>query len=147
MPQQLDFDRLLNERGRKDAPMMAARLLAKEINIDFLLSSSANRALQTATLFAEAYRIPPKQIVATKTLYHASTAAFYAAIATIPENKQTAAIFSHNPGITEFVNELTSTHIDNMPTCGIFGVQFESDDWLSFEGAKKSFWLFDYPKG
>jgi phosphohistidine phosphatase len=147
MPQQLDFDRILNERGRKDAPMMAARLLEKEINIDYLLSSTANRALQTAAFFAEAYRIPVKQIIATKTLYHASTAAFYAAIATIPENKQTAAIFSHNPGITEFVNELTTTHIDNMPTCGIFGVQFESDNWLSFERAKKTFWLFDYPKG
>ena len=104
LPHQLDFDRILNERGRK-------------------------------------------QIVTTKTLYHASSAAFYAAIATIPEKSQTAAIFSHNPGITEFVNELTDTHIDNMPTCGIFGVQFDSDDWLSFEGAKKSFWLFDYPKG
>jgi phosphohistidine phosphatase len=67
-------------------------------------------------------------------------------IATIEDAVTTAAVFSHNPGITTFVNDLTKTRIDNMPTCGIFAVQAEIDHWKDFAEAKKVFWFFDYPK-
>ena len=39
-----DFDRPLNDRGKKDAPMMAKRLLDKKIKIDAFVSSPAKRA-------------------------------------------------------------------------------------------------------
>ncbi len=39
-----DFDRPLNERGKKDAPKMAKRLADKKINIDAFISSPAKRA-------------------------------------------------------------------------------------------------------
>jgi phosphohistidine phosphatase len=67
-------------------------------------------------------------------------------IAAIDDSAETAAIFSHNPGITAFVNELTKTRIDNMPTCGVFAIKAETDHWKDFWPAKKSFWFFDYPK-
>ena len=50
-----DFDRPLNERGKKDAPKMAERLLERKIKIDAFISSPARRAAKTATLFAEAF--------------------------------------------------------------------------------------------
>ena len=42
-----DFERPLNERGKKDAPEMAKRLLDKKINIDAFVSSPAKRAKST----------------------------------------------------------------------------------------------------
>ena len=48
-----DFERPLNERGRSDAPVMAKRLLEKQVNIDGLISSPAKRAKKTAGIFAE----------------------------------------------------------------------------------------------
>jgi len=36
-----DFDRPLNDRGKKDAPVMAKRLLDKKIDIDAFVSSPA----------------------------------------------------------------------------------------------------------
>jgi len=39
-----DFDRPLNERGKKDAPVMAKRVKEKGIELDHLVSSPAKRA-------------------------------------------------------------------------------------------------------
>jgi phosphohistidine phosphatase len=43
-PLQKDFDRPLNERGKRDAPLMAHRLLDKNISIDAFIASPAKRA-------------------------------------------------------------------------------------------------------
>jgi phosphohistidine phosphatase len=55
-------------------------------------------------------------------------------------------LFSHNPGITDFANSLTSARIDNLPTCGIFAVKIDTERWDNFKEAKKEFWFADYPK-
>ncbi len=141
-----DFDRPLNDRGIRDAPMMAQRLLDKKISIDAFITSSANRAITTANYFAEAFQLGKGKMKTVRQLYHAHPKIFYETIATIEDKITTAAIFSHNPGITAFVNELTSTKIDNMPTCGVFAVKAETDHWKDFLPAKKTFWFFDYPK-
>ncbi|MFZ6024122.1 MAG: SixA phosphatase family protein [Bacteroidota bacterium] len=141
-----DFERPLNDRGHRDAPRMAEKIKARGISIQAFLSSTANRALTTAVYFAEAYGKTKKDILLHPELYHAPELVFYDVIKTIPAEIDTAAVFSHNPGITAFVNGLTETRIDNMPTCGIFAIQFESNRWEDFNTAKKRFWFFDYPK-
>ncbi|MEO7531685.1 MAG: histidine phosphatase family protein [Sediminibacterium sp.] len=141
-----DFDRPLNERGMKDAPMMAQRLLNKKVTIDTLIASPAKRALTTANFFADIFEMEKGNLTTVQKLYHAHPNIFYDVIAAIDDSVATAAIFSHNPGITAFVNELTSTKIDNMPTCGVFAVKAATDHWKDFWPAKKTFWFFDYPK-
>ncbi|HEX8332365.1 MAG TPA: histidine phosphatase family protein [Segetibacter sp.] len=143
---QHDFDRPLNDRGNRDAPMMAKRLLKREVDIDAFVSSPANRALTTATYFAEAYDRKQKHIIQVESLYHAEVNVFYKVIDEFDDDFKTVAIFSHNPGITEFVNSLTNTRIDNMPTCGIFAVKAGIKNWKDFAAAQKDFWFFDYPK-
>ena len=54
-PSLSDFDRPLNERGKRDAPIMAKRLLDKKIKIDQIIASPAKRAAKTAKYFAEAF--------------------------------------------------------------------------------------------
>jgi phosphohistidine phosphatase len=141
-----DFDRPLNERGHADAPKMAKRLLDKKIDIDAFISSAAKRALTTATYFAETYDVKKKDIIKVDELYHAPVKMFYTVITTINNKYNTVAIFSHNPGITDFVNELTDTSIDNMPTCGIYAIAINTNDWKNFRTAGKDFLFFDYPK-
>ena len=145
-PGQNDFDRPLNERGQRDAPMMAKRLLDRKILIDTFVSSPANRALTTASYFADAYRVAKAAIKTFPQLYHAPAAIFFEVISKIEDGITTTAVFSHNPGITSFVNELTTTTIDNMPTCAIFAIKAECDHWKDFRSVKKTFWFFDYPK-
>ncbi len=141
-----DFDRPLNDRGFTDAPIMAKRIHEKNILIDSFISSPAKRAITTCNFFAKEYTVKENNIIQIPALYHASVDAFYNVVAEIKKENSVAAIFSHNPGITYFVNELTNIQIDNMPTCGVFAVTFKTDDWAGFKQAKKEFLLFDYPK-
>ncbi|MBC7722858.1 MAG: histidine phosphatase family protein [Pedobacter sp.] len=141
-----DFDRPLNDRGHRDAPAMAKRLFDKKIDIDAFISSTAKRAFTTATYFAEAYHQKEKNIVALAELYHADASIFYDIIDKIDNNLNTAAIFSHNPGITDFANTLTATKVDNMPTCAVFAITIDCKKWQDFKTSKKTFWFFDYPK-
>lgn len=142
-----DFERPLNERGRSDAPVMAKRLLDKKYTINALVSSPAVRAKRTAELFGETLNLPLKEIVSISALYHARPEVFYEVISNLPDEFETVAIFSHNPGITNFVNSLeTAVQIDNMPTCAIFAVSADTINWSGFSKAKKKFLFFDHPK-
>lgn len=141
-----DFDRPLNERGKRDAPAMARRLLDKNINIDAIISSPSKRAAKTAKAFAESYDLKKSRLQFKEELYMAGSAAFTAVIESADDKFESIAVFSHNPGITGFANELTNARIDNIPTCGVFAIKINTDTWKNFRNAPKEFWFFDYPK-
>ncbi len=141
-----DFDRPLNDRGKRDAPAMAHRLLDKKIKIDAFISSPAKRAKKTAELFASQYKSDKKDIIFFDKLYLADTAAFYDVISQTDDEYSTIAVFSHNEGITTFANQLSDVRVDDMPTCSIFGVKMNLKKWKDFREAEKEFWFFDYPK-
>ncbi|HYE55513.1 MAG TPA: histidine phosphatase family protein [Chitinophagaceae bacterium] len=144
-PAMSDFDRPLNDRGKRDAPEMAERLVKKRIKVDAFISSPARRARKTAVVFAKTYGLSKEDVILKDELYHPSETAFFDVITQITDPLETIAIFSHNPGITDFVNLLSNVRIDNVPTCGMFAVSFNGD-WASFRQANKNFLFFDYPK-
>jgi phosphohistidine phosphatase len=141
-----DFERPLNERGKTDAPVMAKRLLDKNIIIDAFISSPAKRAKKTAEIFCGSYNKLTDEIIFVTPLYHAPSEVFYEVIQHIDDGISSAAIFSHNPGITDFANSLTNARLDNMPTCAVFAVQVPITKWADFTKAEKKFLFFDYPK-
>lgn len=142
-----DFERPLNERGKKDAPEMAARLRDRSIIPDLLVSSPAKRAFTTALIFSGVFNKSPDRIISIPLLYHAAPQNFFEVISKLDNATNTVAIFSHNPGITAFVNMLTDTiQVDNMPTCSIFAVKVLAGNWADFEESSKEFVFFDYPK-
>lgn len=141
-----DFDRPLNERGKKDAPEMAARLKEKDLEIDCFVSSPAKRAKKTARYFAEAFDLKKDDICLLDQLYMATPEAFRNAVSSFDNKCNAAAVFSHNPGITDFANGLTNVRIDDMPTCSLFAVSADVDSWKEFMAAEKKFLFFDYPK-
>ena len=141
-----DSERPLNDRGKKDAPEMAKRLRKRGLNIDSLVSSPAERAFRTARFFAKEYDFKKDGIQVEKALYGALSSHFEEVIAGLKDKYNTVAIFSHNPGITDYANTLTNVHTDNIPTCGVFAVQAEVETWKEFTKAEKSFLFYDYPK-
>jgi phosphohistidine phosphatase len=142
-----DVERPLNKRGKKDAPKMAKRLRKKEIKIDAFISSPAKRAIKTAELFIKEFDRDKDEIILVPGLYHAAIDSFYQAIHDADNGFNSIALFSHNPGITVFANELNdNANIDNMPTCSIFAVKADINNWNEFKEASREFWFFDYPK-
>jgi phosphohistidine phosphatase len=145
-PGMSDFDRPLNERGKKDAPQMAKRVQEKGIDVDLFVSSPAKRALRTARFFAEEWKQDKEDILVIEPLYLAGFTNFQQAVSGLPNGKNVAALFSHNPGITGFANSLTNVKIDDMPTCSVYAVSAAVDSWEEFIAAEKKFLFFDYPK-
>ena len=141
-----DEDRPLTDRGKKNAPDMAKRLHKKKIPIDAILSSPAKRAKSTADYFAKEYDIPKKKIILIPELYMASSETFVKTIRDAPKKADSIALFSHNEGITQFANSLSEARVDNMPTCSVFAVKADIDNWNEFEPGKTEFYFFDYPK-
>lgn len=141
-----DEERPLNPRGKKDAPDMAKRLLKKNILIDVFLSSPALRAKTTADFFAEEYEMDRNKIIIVPELYMANNEAFVTTIKHAPVNADIIALFSHNEGITDFANTLSSTRIDHMPTCAVFAVTCDIRSWMEFKPGNNRFFFFEYPK-
>jgi phosphohistidine phosphatase len=142
-----DFDRPLNERGKKEAPKMAKRLADKNIDIEGFISSPAKRAKKTAELFIKEFDKDENEIILFPSLYHADVNDFYEAISLVNDKFKCIAVFSHNPGITSFANKLIlKAQLDNMPTSSVFAVKADIKNWSDFKDAKKEFWFFDYPK-
>jgi len=141
-----DIDRPLNDRGKRDAPAMAHRLIKAGVAIDRFVSSPAKRARTTAGYFAHAYGRKDKEIRQVPDLYHADILIFKQVVTALDDDDKTVAIFSHNPGITAFANAITDVSLDNMPTCAVFAVRNEVGHWKDFFSGDAKFWFFDYPK-
>lgn len=142
-----DFDRPLNERGKKDAPAMAEKLLEKKIKIDAFITSPAKRAKKTCLAFSKIYGADKDDIFLVDELYNAVERRFYEIISGLDDKFKRVAIISHNPGISDFVNSLIpSVKIDNMPTCAVFAVEIDVERWADFNTSTKKFLFFDYPK-
>ena len=146
-PLQSDFERPLNERGEKAAPMMGERLKKRGVAADLIISSTAKRAKQTAKKIASAIGSDVEKITWYDSLYHCIPAVFEEVIQEIPDDVKTVYIVAHTPGITDFVNQLSPKfRIDHMPTCGVVACRFTAGQWNSFNIAEREVFLFDYPK-
>jgi len=139
-----DYERPLNNRGKRDAPHIAHRLLTREIEVDLIISSSSRRTSDTAKIFADilSYR---SEMVFDDKLYEASNKQILEVINRIDDKYQNVLIVCHNPGITNVVNNLCDFFIDNIPTTGIVGLSF-NNDWRNIRERSCSFLFFDYPK-
>ena len=141
----LDRERPLAPRGFRDSPEMALRLKKRGINPDLILTSDALRALQTAQITAEQLGIGAEKVVINKNLYHAGPDALMRQVRLTGPEVTTLLIFGHNPGMNELIDSLGNP-IDNLPTCGQYGVQFEVEKWEEIGAENAHFLFFDFPK-
>jgi phosphohistidine phosphatase len=141
-----DFERPLNDRGFREAVEMAKKLIKNKTQIDQFVSSPALRAKTTAELFADEYDRKMKEINFLPSLYNASPDDFKDAVRYTDEVYNHIALFSHNPGISEYASSLTSTHFIQMPTCSVFAVTAEVNSWNEFAKSEKSFLFFYKPE-
>lgn len=126
--------------------MMAKILKEKEIIPDVILSSTAVRAFEYAKILADKLEHKKKKIIATKDLYIAGENEMLNIVKEIDDNYKTAFLLGHNPGITDFVNSLCEYDLDNLPTSGVFGIDFDVDSWKDVEFGKGKFMMFEYPR-
>lgn len=141
-----DFERPLNQKGLRNAPMMAQRLKILNIPVERILASPAIRALNTAQIFAEFLDFPVQKIVKVPELYQADTKTFLQTINQLPEEAQTVIIFGHNPTITDMIEYLADYSIEKLPTTGIAMIAFDLPEWKMVSRDTGVLKMLDYPK-
>ena len=141
-----DIDRPLSKRGLRDAPFMANLIKGKGLKPGLLLSSPAVRAYSTAKFFADALDIPASRIEQVKKIYEAYPDDILEIIQELPDDYDTAFLFGHNPTLTSVANMFTDDYIANIPTCAVFRVDSEVENWMDFREGKGKLTELHFPK-
>lgn len=143
---QKDFDRTLNERGRRVAPKMGKKLQELSIKPDLVLCSPSVRTMQTLELIVEQldYNIETTQVE--EQLYEASVRNIAETIAGLDDEFKDIIIISHNPSLTYFCEYLTDEKLDNIPTCGVVRVSFPFEKWEMISKSTGNMDFFIYPE-
>jgi phosphohistidine phosphatase len=141
-----DIDRPLNKRGKRDAPFMGQRLKESGVSPGLILSSPAKRALRTAKIIAKELGYSKENIEIRDALYLQGIPAIIREIRTIDTDYDTVMLFGHNPDFTMLAEHLTDYQVDNIPTCGIFCIDFNVGSWTEVDEGGGNFVFFDYPK-
>ncbi len=139
-----DIDRPLKKRGIVDAYLISTVLEKKIKTPSVFVSSCANRALHTALIFSYAFNYPLANIKISKSLYSFSDGYLIKTIKALDDGFDSAIIFSHDHGISDFVNAYGNHKIDHVPTCGVVGIKFKTDHWKNIKNGKTLF--TDFPK-
>ena len=111
-----DFDRPLNERGKRDAPKMAQWFFENIHETPVLFTSPANRSLATAKYFEKEFS--PIELNTVDNLYHANLQDYESLILENNHLKHIV-IFGHNPTISYVAEEMLKFKNIYLKTCSI----------------------------
>jgi len=141
-----DFDRPLNSRGRKDAPIMGERLNNRGVQLDLIISSPAKRAITTARIIADKINYSSEKIREVQSIYGASVEEMIQLLAKVENKVDCLMLVGHNPTFTMLAEALSKQHFGNIPTCGIVEMTFNYESWDYSSAGLFDLQLFDYPK-
>jgi phosphohistidine phosphatase len=142
-----DFERPLNRRGERDAPAMGRRLAEAGARPSLMLTSPAVRTLSTARLVAEALGYPREFLQLDESLYLASAELLRQIVTRQDDRFSDLMIVAHNPGLTEFANQLSDRHVENLATAAVMVVDLPVGRWEELnQQLRGRCMLFDFPK-
>ena len=124
-----DIERPLAKRGINDCKIMASPLIKMGWNHRNIYCSQAQRAQLTIACLANAlpqlrieWHIDPE-------LYTFSAGVLIDWLSDLSDEFSEITIVGHNPALTELVNRLSGSQLDNLPTCGYAQLLAEIDSW------------------
>jgi phosphohistidine phosphatase len=141
-----DFERPLNARGKRDAPVMALRVSALRRLPDHLVSSPALRAISTARVFAERLGVAEDDIVLDQRIYDASRKTLIDVVRSLPAASRHAILFGHNPGFSDLSKWLATCPFDEMPTCAVASFELQVAEWREVGPGCGRLTRYLYPK-
>lgn len=122
-----DFERNLEDRGKKDAANMAHLLSQTKYIPELIIASPANRTKQTAHILSKELSI--KNIELDTQIYEAEISDLMHVLRETNDQYNTIALVGHNPSITVIVGYLSNTYLEHVPTSGIVVVELATDTW------------------
>jgi phosphohistidine phosphatase len=141
-----DFERPLNKRGRRSAPLMGTILTKLRVAPDLIISSPANRAAMTARIIAARINYPLEKIQYSEAIYEFSEDALIRVIKQIDDRVNKAMVVGHNPAANGLANYIGDRPISNIPTCGVCCVELDISSWPKISDHCGKVKFFEYPK-
>ncbi|WP_198942596.1 histidine phosphatase family protein [Methyloprofundus sedimenti] len=108
-----DFDRPLKKRGKRAAQRMGSWLQQQNLVSDYILSSPAERARNTAEKLAKAMGLTAQRVHYDSRLYAANQEHLKNALASCPPDAQRVLLIGHNPELESLLAFLSK---DKLPT-------------------------------
>ncbi len=126
-----DFERPLNDRGLKTAPLVGTAMRERGFQPQIIISSNAKRAKQTAELIKTFAQLE-REIEFDGRIYAASTSELITVAQEINDQFESAMLVGHNPGFEGLVQFLTG-EFETMPTAALAVIE------LSIEILERNF--------
>jgi phosphohistidine phosphatase len=139
-----DFERPLNERGLKAAPLVGRFMRKQKLRPDLVVCSPAERARQTAKLVAEAAGLAAP-LRYDERIYEATSARLFEVFSQIEDDAGEAMLVGHNPGLEELLERLTGES-RRMPTAALARVALDVEKWSRVRDGAGRIELFVRPK-
>jgi phosphohistidine phosphatase len=135
-PHQRDFDRVLNDRGRRAAPRIGHYLRAEGAQFDAVICSPAARTRETLALVAEGYGAP-LEAQFDERIYMASHDTLLDLVHELPDSVRSVLLVGHNPGFEDLAlhlvgsgpEKLRSALAAKFPTGTLAEIGFDVDQW------------------
>lgn len=139
-----DFDRPLNGRGERAAPLMGRMLRQHALHPDVVISSPAIRAKQTTQLVVNEAQISAI-VQYDARIYEASPGTLLEIVSELPVQAACVLLVGHNPGLENLLFHLTG-EMRHMATACLAVTRFEMDDWQQVGSLPGQLELFLKPK-
>jgi len=115
-PELPDDERPLLEKGKKRTKRVIDYLLEKKVKVDYIISSHAVRAYDTAKILAHALNYKTDEIKVDHEIYYADSDKLFNQFYDLPDRYDSIMIVGHNPAFTNFSNCFAVPNIDWLPT-------------------------------
>lgn len=141
-----DFERPLIKRGVKNTRDVARRMKKAGINADLLISSPANRAIETAHIVAKSLKYPVQKILLRELLYESTNHEdFLPLIRELSNKHRSVMIFGHDPTFSAFARYVAPEYTKTMPKAALLAVEFDVDTWEEVDPGGGRIAYYDFP--
>ncbi|SRR5579883_1549792 len=135
-----DFDRPLNNRGKKAAPIIGKLMKERQLKPDLILCSPSKRTKQTAKLVLDSAKLD-LDVTFDKGIYEASTSKLLNILKSQEATAESILMIGHNPGLEDLLTELTGCH-EHFPTAALANIVLDIENWKGIKyGAGELKWI------
>lgn len=135
-----DFDRALNDRGRKEAQVVGRVIRKHGLRLDLVLSSTAKRARETTELVIESAALTV-DVRYEQRFYELDAHRLLEIASQIEDERSTVLLVGHNPGMEELLRSLTN-RFEQMTTGTIAKIDLNAASWrAAVEGKGRLDWI------
>ncbi len=123
-----DFDRPISDPGKRGAQRMATWIWRNDLMPDYVISSPAARALETARKACKAMGMGAQGIVEDQRIFEATTSELLRVLGDVPQTARRVLLVGHNPGLRKLLSYLDGEKDERLPKAALARLELP-DNW------------------